>query len=61
MIDDEDWSKCILVKWQASIKKNQKRYHIGYYFDEDEAAKAYENYAKKFFGEFACLNFPEDL
>lgn len=34
--------------------------NIGYYSDKIEAAKAYDNAAKKRYGEFAMLNFPED-
>ena len=32
---------------------------FGYYVDEVEAAKKYDEVAKKYRGEFAVLNFPE--
>jgi len=47
-----------LKKFQASITLNQKRYHLGYFKSEIEAAIAYDIKAIDFFGEFAYLNFP---
>jgi hypothetical protein len=44
--------------WQAYIHFNKKQIHIGYYHTSEEAARAYDKKAKKYFGEFACLNFP---
>ncbi|MFX0181968.1 MAG: AP2 domain-containing protein [Candidatus Hodarchaeota archaeon] len=49
------WSKS-KKKWQAYIKKNNKRYHIGTFTEEDEAGLAYNRKALELFGEFACLN-----
>lgn len=43
-------------KWTATIKFNYKTYHLGNYDDEKDAARAYDEKAKKFFGEFAYLN-----
>ena len=41
------------------IKYNCKRKFIGYFKDEKQAAKAYDEAAKKYHGQFASLNFPE--
>ena len=40
-------------KWLAQIQINNKRIHLGYFNNIDNAAKAYENAAFKYFGEFA--------
>jgi hypothetical protein len=44
-------------RWQAQICFNGKRKTIGYFDDETEAAKAYDEAARKFHKEFANLNF----
>lgn len=49
------WSKN-KRKWQASIEANQKKPFLGYFDLEIEAAAAYNNAAKRYFGEYAELN-----
>lgn len=48
-------------KWQAQIKIKRKYYYLGVYDNEKEAAKIYDQKAKSLFGEYAWLNFPEDI
>jgi hypothetical protein len=43
-------------KWRASIMFNKKRYHLGHYSNEKDAALAYNRKALEFFGEYALLN-----
>jgi hypothetical protein len=44
-------------KWIASIRINGKRKHIGSFDTPEAAAHAYDETAKRVFGEFAALNF----
>ena len=46
-------------RWVAQISENKKVRHLGSFEDETEAAKAYDQSARKAHGEFAKLNFPE--
>jgi len=43
-------------KWIARIYLNKKCKHLGYFKDETDAAKAYNQKASQLFGEFAKLN-----
>lgn len=45
--------KCL---WSSSITAFGKTYRLGYFRTEQEAAKAYDNNAVRFFGEYACIN-----
>lgn len=49
-----------VIRWQANIKVNKQLVRLGYFRDEEQAARAYDVAAKKYHGEFATLNFPED-
>jgi hypothetical protein len=47
-------------KWKAGIKLEGKQYHFGYFDEEADAARAYDEAAIKMFGEGAYLNFPQE-
>lgn len=47
-------------KFAAQIRVNGVPMVIGYYDDETDAARAYDNKAKDVFKEFARLNFPDE-
>lgn len=42
--------------WKAGIKVNGKEKHLGYFDDEIDAARAYNEASAKYHGEFAKLN-----
>lgn len=48
-------------KWKAQIQFNRKRKSIGYFDKAENAAKAYNLWADKLFGEFAYLNRIKEL
>lgn len=43
-------------KWKVEIQVKGRKKHIGYYADETEAAKKYNQAAKMYHGDFAVLN-----
>lgn len=51
----ETWTK----KWRAAISVNGKSHRLGRFGDEIAAAEAYDDAARKWFGEHARLNFPD--
>jgi hypothetical protein len=47
-------------RWVASIMANNTYTWLGRHETEEEAARAYDSAARAKFGEFACVNFPQD-
>lgn len=45
--------------WSAQIWVAKKLVHLGYFSDENSAARAYDSEARTHYGEFASPNFPE--
>ena len=46
-------------RWRALVKVRGRRMHLGYFEDEDEAARAYDAAALQHFGPAATTNFKE--
>ena len=46
-------------KWRALIQVDKKLISLGRYATPEEAARVYDEAAKKYHGKFAQLNFPE--
>jgi hypothetical protein len=53
----ETWTK----KWRAVIKAEGKNRNLGRFGDQVAAAQAYDEAARKWFGEYAWLNFPDGV
>jgi hypothetical protein len=53
------WHKNILM-WNARIGVNGKKIHLGYFTIKEDAARAYNEAAIKYYGEFARLNEIQD-
>lgn len=45
-------------RWIARIMAKRKKYSLGSYATEEDAARAYDDKARELHGEFARLNFP---
>jgi hypothetical protein len=52
----EKWHPNLARRWQAFINFEGKQKSLGLYATKEEAALAYNDAAKKYFGEFAFLN-----
>ncbi len=48
-------------KWAANIRFNGKLIYLGVFASDTEAAKVWDAKAKELFGEYAYLNFPNDI
>jgi hypothetical protein len=52
------WCKQIKTRWAVKIRYDGKNHHIGYFDDEEQAARAYDTAARVRQGSRAILNFP---
>jgi hypothetical protein len=48
-------------RWVVHVCRNGRNHAVGGYEDEVEAARAYDRRAYEQFGEYAYLNFPEEI
>lgn len=47
-------------KWRAQIQFENRHIHLGYFFEEEDAAIAYDEAAERLFGDYARTNFAGD-
>ncbi len=52
------WKASGCNKWRARIMVERKEIILGVFLNKDDAARAYDEAAMAYFGEFARLNFP---
>jgi hypothetical protein len=48
-------------KWAAAIRVDDKLLHLGTFSTKEDAARTYDAAARKYFGEFALANFPQEI
>ena len=53
---DKGWGK-----WRAFISIDKKNKHLGSFTSDTDAARAYDAAARIYHGEFAYLNFPDEV
>jgi len=46
-------------QWRASIRRRGTSVHLGTFSTPEAAARVYDEAARRFRGEFACVNFPK--
>ena len=46
--------------FEATLRGDGKRIYLGRFQKADDAARAYDKKAAELFGEFVCLNFPQE-